>query len=381
MNYTTLKEITEKTKVYFDEYDIPYTDIIIEMYNNNNINPENYDLNNHIILGLIGLYYSHIYKNCELAKKYFIIANEKGNPDAMFNLGSYYHEIEKNYDEMKKYYLMAINKGNNDAMYNLGSYYEEIEKNYDEMKKYYLMAINKGNNDAIYNLGYYYHDIEKNYDEMKKYYIMAINKGDGVSMYYLGYYYKDIEKNYDEMKKYYLMAIEKGNSNAMFSMGIYYQNIEKNYDEMKKYYLMAMDKGNSNAQYYMGLYYYKKNDVEYMLKYICNGIENGNIPCLHFIIRYFNKNKPNLLKLFNILINLNKKSISVIYKIEELIKNKEIQKYTQKIIISIVGNTYTGSFKTCVVCFETNINIKFDCGHEICCNCYCSMKKCYYRCK
>jgi TPR repeat protein len=55
--------------------------------------------------------------------------------------------------KLKKYYLMAIDKGNNAAMYNLGWYYHFIEKNYDEAKKYYLMAIDKGNSDnAMINL-------------------------------------------------------------------------------------------------------------------------------------------------------------------------------------------------------------------------------------
>ena len=53
---------------------------------------------------------------------------------------------------MKKYYLMAIEKGNSNAMNNLAFYYEDIENNYDEMKKYYLMAIEKGNYDAMNNL-------------------------------------------------------------------------------------------------------------------------------------------------------------------------------------------------------------------------------------
>ena len=36
---------------------------------------------------------------------------------------------------MKKYYLMAIEQGNSDAMNNLGYYYQHIEKDYDKMKK------------------------------------------------------------------------------------------------------------------------------------------------------------------------------------------------------------------------------------------------------
>ena len=66
-------------------------------------------------------------------------------------LWTFYHFIEKNYGEAKKYYLMAIDKGNSDAMVNLGYLYKK-EKNYEETKKYYLMAIDKGNSDAISNL-------------------------------------------------------------------------------------------------------------------------------------------------------------------------------------------------------------------------------------
>ena len=40
--------------------------------------------------------------------------------------------------------MLAIEKGNSDAMYNLGFYYEEI-KDYDNMIKYYLIAIENDN--------------------------------------------------------------------------------------------------------------------------------------------------------------------------------------------------------------------------------------------
>jgi TPR repeat protein len=33
----------------------------------------------------------------------------------MYKLGYYYENIEKNYDEAKKYYLMAIDKGNSNV--------------------------------------------------------------------------------------------------------------------------------------------------------------------------------------------------------------------------------------------------------------------------
>jgi TPR repeat protein len=52
-------------------------------------------------------------------KKYYLIAIEEDDPDAMFALGLYYQNIEKDYKQMQKYYLMAINKGHYFAKVNL----------------------------------------------------------------------------------------------------------------------------------------------------------------------------------------------------------------------------------------------------------------------
>jgi len=74
-----------------------------------------------------------------------------------------YYRIHKNYDLMKKYYLMAIEMGNSNAMNNLAVHYETVEINYDLMKKYYLMAIDNGSLSAMDKLMLYYNDcINKN---------------------------------------------------------------------------------------------------------------------------------------------------------------------------------------------------------------------------
>jgi TPR repeat protein len=169
------------------------------------------------------------------------------NPKYYRIIGLYYSDIENNYDEALKYYLLAIEMGNNDALCTLGYYYQTVEKNYDLMMKYYLPAIENGDSDAMCNLGDYYVDIEKNYDEAIKYYLMAIENGNSDAMNNLGYYYLNNEINYDEAVKYYLMAIENGNCTAMCNLGCYYGNIEKKYDEAIKYYLMSIKNYNNNA--------------------------------------------------------------------------------------------------------------------------------------
>jgi hypothetical protein len=139
-------------------------------------------------------------------------------------IANYHKDVTKNYDEMLKYYLMAIEKSNTDAMNNLANYYQRIDDNYEEMMKYYLLAIKKGNVNAMNSLAWYYQSREKNYKEMKKYYLMAIDNGDIDAIISLAWYYQSTEKNYEEMKKYYLLAIENGNVNAMTNLGRYYEN-------------------------------------------------------------------------------------------------------------------------------------------------------------
>ena len=81
--------------------------------------------------------------------------NDDNDGNYLFYVGIYYNLFNKNIDKMLKYYLMAVEKGNDKAMFNLGGFYQK-ENNREEMFKYYYMAIEKGNMYPILNLGYYY---------------------------------------------------------------------------------------------------------------------------------------------------------------------------------------------------------------------------------
>jgi hypothetical protein len=76
-------------------------------------------------------------------------------------VGLYYWKKIKNYDSMHKFFLMAIDRDNDLAMFNLGYYYETIEKNYDLMKKYYLMV-----DVGIILLGTYYRQNKLSRDDI-----------------------------------------------------------------------------------------------------------------------------------------------------------------------------------------------------------------------
>jgi TPR repeat protein len=135
------------------------------------------------------------------------------------------------------------------------------------------------------------------------------------------------------------MAIEKGHSYSMINLGNYYKKIG-NCRDMEKYLLLAIEKGNDYGVIKLEIYY-----------------------------------KNNKLKLFNLLFNLKKKSKIVVNMINELTNNSIISNYIEKI------NLNKKNIKDCIVCYELTQHINFECGHEICINCYCSMDNCYYRCK
>ncbi len=93
---------------------------------------------------------------------------ELNNQNAMHSLAWYYYTIEKNNDLVEKYYIMASELNDLNAIHNLGSYYADI-KNYDLMKKYYLMAIELKNKVSVFNLKYYFKYIENNPSNYYKY--------------------------------------------------------------------------------------------------------------------------------------------------------------------------------------------------------------------
>ena len=208
----SVEEINSKYDLKFDENYKELFDIIIQIFNNK-MNLENYDLSNSKILNILALYYEFKEENYTQAIKYYQMALELGNTDAMCNLACYYDK-EKDYDQAIKYYQMAIKLGNSTAMNNLAMHYYEKEKDYDQAIEYYQMAADLGNSDAMYDLACYY-------ERKKKDYVQAIN--------------------------YYRMASELGNSNAMNNLACYYEKKEKDHVQAIKYYQMASELRDSTA--------------------------------------------------------------------------------------------------------------------------------------
>ena len=150
------------------------------------------------------------------------LLNSKVDDDnTYYQIATLYNKIKK-YKESERYYIMAIEKGNINAMNDIGNLYLKLKK-YDKAEKYYKMAIEKDDNMALYYLANLYLEIRK-YDQAEKYYKMAIEKGNVSAMNNLGYLYKQLGR-YDEAMEYYKMACINDHKNI---------NYWKNIEDLKK---------------------------------------------------------------------------------------------------------------------------------------------------
>ena len=184
-------------------------------------------------------------------------------------------------------------------------------------------------------------DDESHNEYIKSKFLIAIEKDDPYAMYELGFHYYLIIKNYDKMEEYYSMAAEKGYVRAMFDLGYYYQYTKINYELMIKYYLMLIKKKG-----------YSNNDK---LFYFYTRIELYN---------YYHN---NIMAFYILIVNIENKS--------DLINNLLNELKSYKLIINYEKNL--DNIHECDVCYETKINIKLPCNHEICVDCYPQINICH----
>ena len=88
----------------------------------------------------------HVEKSDKLAYKYYKMAANKGDVEAVNNLGYLYYR-QKNYKEAEKYFKQAADMGHANAMFGLGTLYFETGNN-EEGKRYYERAAENGHETA-----------------------------------------------------------------------------------------------------------------------------------------------------------------------------------------------------------------------------------------
>lgn len=127
-------------------------------------------------------------------EKCYLIASEKNDKDAYYNLVVYYKEIGR-YTDVIKYLELCDNP---ESHFELGNYYRKIN-NIEKM----LYHWNKSNtSQALTNLGIYYYDI-KNEKNMIDYWIKANTKD---SLLRLSKYYLE-NMDIDKMTEYFNMSL------------------------------------------------------------------------------------------------------------------------------------------------------------------------------
>lgn len=174
--------------------------------------------------------------------------------------------VEQNYKEAIKYYRMAANQGDIDAIYNLAQMYqhgEGVEKDCKEAMYYYKFAADQGDIDAKYNLEDIYQDRDGQgkHHRATRYYKVAIGHRDWRLHSNAGFIYltrpeslsmywdrEKISKNYGQALRYFsiesvhsimeeLKRLEASQNTSQFNK--YHNGKAQKEKEAQKYYNLA----------------------------------------------------------------------------------------------------------------------------------------------
>lgn len=161
---------------------------------------------------------AHRLENYPEAFKWFGIAAEKGNPDAMYNLAYMYEYgegMDQDYPTAMSWYRKAIAKGNIPSMIALGIIYQNTDM-YQEAENSYRLAAEKGSAEGMELLGNLFFLHEK-YVQALDCYKKAAAKGKRDSMYQIGEMYEQgfgIKADAAEAKRWFQQAAVKGHELA-----------------------------------------------------------------------------------------------------------------------------------------------------------------------
>ncbi len=151
-----------------------------------------------------------------------LIKIEEISDSPAYRLKGFIYHMQNDIANAEKYYLLAIENGNNDAMVDLAQLYQDEKKDIVNAEKYFLLAAEKGNVDASFNLAILYQDEKKDIVNAEKYFLLASEKGNDDANYFLGFIYYVEKRDFINAEKYLLLAAEKGDNDAMFLLANLY---------------------------------------------------------------------------------------------------------------------------------------------------------------
>ncbi len=227
---------------------------------------------------IIGVDSSHIYDDEHVSNDQasdgindLIQAANNGDSGSQYILGTYYEKgeiIEKDLNEAVKWYRLAAEQHNADALFRLGECYHNgngVEQNDKEAFSWYLEAALEGQTKAQCALGrcfFYGNGVVENQKNAFIWYRKAAEKGEVKAIHRLAeLYYYGWGVNEDSSKAFelYSKAAELGCAAAQYDLGEIYQygrcDQLENITEAKKWHLLAADNGDVRAQDYLGTRY------------------------------------------------------------------------------------------------------------------------------
>ena len=202
-----------------------------------------------------------------------LVKANQGDSEAQLLIGHAYEEggylfggeIEQDYVLAAKFYRMAAELGNTEAMFQLGMKYtgcwnadgeDVIINDDDEVVKWIMLSAENGHIGAQNLLGTMYRSgsyIEENLDEAIKWFKLAANQGHVYSQTYLGYMYnigEGVDQDYSEAMKWTRLAAAQGNADAQFNIGwMHYHGhgVAVNKNLARKWYRIACNNGHEIA--------------------------------------------------------------------------------------------------------------------------------------
>lgn len=289
--------------------------------------------------------FSELSFNIENAIKFYLLAINLQNADAMVNLGKIYQK-QKNFSEMLKYYTLADNLNHDGASVALCDYYGS----FGDVKfvKKYLKSTGKTDSKGFFYVGTCYHQV-KNYPKMEKYYTKAISLNEAKAMNNLAFYYKDIG-SYKNAKKYFKMAIDCDYIPAIHNLaGLYYKTAKS--EKCLHYYLMAVEKNYTASMNSLGLYYFEKCQLDLAKKYFLMAFQNKNFSVMGFL---------------NFIIEVEKDYKTAAELGCHLTKINFSNLYLKSENIGVHVSTCNAE---CNICFNEKLLLILPCGHQMCIDC------------
>ena len=216
-------------------------------------------------------------------------------------------------------------------------YYADLKESVNMFK--YLYQLNSlGRSDlANSELGLYYLKMGM-FDKMETCLLLAIRHEEPYAMNTLATYYKVKKINIDKIEPLYLRSIQIAPhaSAALYNLALYYLDIKSDNNKFIKYMLMSI---------------YEETNFVFKGEAI-NILINASSPLKLYLLTM---NDPNYTNIVTIL------------------KTKtEVNNFINKTKLFTELNVV----RECPICFDTKINIPFECAHLVCVECYSNLKSC-----